>query len=232
MAHGSTPHYGCESSRARSWRAAWRRGAILGSVTALHLLTLALVLRPALPYRAARTAGHDNGEALQLSFVARPGRPRSANPPPRPPRPPRPRTIRPARSAAALRAPGAAASSQAVVATSPANVPDRSGDYHAAIAGAGNSPWPSRLRLPGSDMPPRAGIQLRTAPSVRQVVHAMTTASRCMYERMKMERSTNQFVTHPLVERALGADGCGPQVDHAAAGNAVDAISRRAIFGN
>jgi hypothetical protein len=111
-------------------------------------------------------------------------------------------------------------------------VPDRSGDYHAAIAGAGNAPWASRVRLPGSDLPPRAGIQLRTAPSVRQVVHAMTTASRCMYERMKMERSASQFVTRQLVERALGADGCGPQLDHAAAGDAVDAISHRAIFGN
>ena len=229
MANGSTPHYGRESSRARSWRAAWHRGAILGSVTALHLFTLALVLRPALPYRAARTAGHDNGEALQLSFVARPTRPRSANPPSRPAQP---RTMHLAKSAAAPRAPGAAASSQAVIATSPANVPERSGDYHAAIAGAGNAPWAPRVRLPGSDMPPRAGIQLRTAPSVRQVVHAMTTASRCMYERMKMERSANQFVTRQLVERALGADGCGPQVDHAAAGDAVDAISRRAIFGN
>ncbi|MBQ4855064.1 hypothetical protein IMW82_10325 [Rhodanobacter sp. B2A1Ga4] len=229
MAHGSTPHSARESSPARSWRAACRRGVILGSVTALHLLTLALVLRPALPYRAARTTGHDNGEALQLSFVARPDRPRSTNPPPRLPRP---RTTRLARSAAAAQTPGAVASSQVLVTSPPANLPDGSGDYHAALAGAGNTQWAPRVRLPGSGLPPRAGILLRSGPSLRQAVRAMTTASRCKYERMKMERSANQFVTRQLVERALDADGCGPQLDRAAADGTVDAISHRAIFGN
>lgn len=57
----------------------------------------------------------------------------------------------------------------------------------------------------------------------------MTTASRCKYERMKMERSANQFVTHQLVERALDADGCGPQAARTAADATIDAISHRAI---
>ena len=59
----------------------------------------------------------------------------------------------------------------------------------------------------------------------------MTTASRCQYERMKMERSTTQFVTRQLVERALDADGCGPPTGHGAADTTIDAISRSAIFG-
>lgn len=60
----------------------------------------------------------------------------------------------------------------------------------------------------------------------------MSTASRCKYERMKMERSANQFVTHQLVERALDADGCGPQAARTAADATIDAISRRAISNN
>ncbi len=47
MAHGSTPPYIYGQPRARpAWRAALRRGAILGSVIALHLAIVALVLRP------------------------------------------------------------------------------------------------------------------------------------------------------------------------------------------
>ncbi len=96
-------------------------------------------------------------------------------------------------------------------AVAPAIAPNRPGDYPTTLAGAGAMRWVPRVRLPGSDAPSRTGIPLRTAPSLRQLVQAMTTASRCKYERMKMERSANQFVTRQLVERALDADGCGPR---------------------
>lgn len=228
MAHGSTPHSARESSRARSWRAAWRRGAILGSVTALHLLTLALVLRPALPYRSARLASQGDGGALRLDFVLRRDQPRSPNPPPRPPQS---RAIHSTGPTAAA-PPGATATSRAVLAGLLAQAPGSPGDYHVAIAGTDDTSWAPRVRLPGTDAPPRTGILLRSAPSLRQVVRAMTTASRCKYERMKMARSANQFVTRQLIERALDADGCGPQPDRAAADGAVDTISRRAIFGD
>lgn len=226
MPHGSTPRLARAPARARRWQAAWRRGAILGGVTALHLLTLALVLRPAPPYRSARSASHDDGAALQLHFVARLDKPRATNPPPRPPQL---RAAPPAKRAAATPPPTVAAP-PALVASSPP--PDGLGDYRTALAGADSAPWASRVRLPGSDAPPRSAILLRSAPSLRQFVRAMTTASRCKYERMKMERSANQFVTRQLIERALDADGCGPQADHAAADATIEAISRDAIRGD
>jgi hypothetical protein len=227
MAHGST----LLSARGRShahpaWRAALRRGVILGGVTALHLATMALVLRSTPPYRSARTAIHDDDEALHLSFVALLDRSRSTSPSPRPvqPRATRRRTL-------AISLPPSAA--MPIVIAPPANVPGGSGDYRSAIldAGLNDAQQAPRVRLPGSsDAPLRTGIQLRTTPSLQQVVRAMTTASRCKYERMKMERSANQFVTRQLVERALDADGCGPQATHAAADATIDTISRRAIF--
>jgi hypothetical protein len=226
MAHGST----LLSARGRShahpaWRAALRRGVILGGVTALHLATMALVLRSTPPYRSARTAIHDDDEALHLSFVALLDRSRSASPSPRPvqPRATHRRTL-------AISLPPSAA--MPIVIAPPANVPGGSGDYRSAIldAGLNDAQQAPRVRLPGSDAPLRTGIQLRTTPSLQQVVRAMTTASRCKYERMKMERSANQFVTRQLVEHALDADGCGPQATHAAAAATIYTISRRAIF--
>jgi hypothetical protein len=60
----------------------------------------------------------------------------------------------------------------------------------------------------------------------------MAGASRCKYVRMKMEHSTNQFITAQLMDRALEADGCGPQVPHAVGEHTVEAISHQAIFGD
>ena len=230
MAHGSTLLHARVQSRAHpAWRAALRRGMILGGVTALHLVTVALVLRPMPPYRSARTAIHDDDEALHLSFVARPDRPRPAS------APPRPRQLGAAHPAALVAAPlppRATTPPHTVIVTPPASVPAGPGDYRPAALDAGlrDAQQLPRARLPGSDAPSHRGIQLRTAPSLRQVVRVMTTASRCKYERMKMESSPNQFVTRQLMERALDADGCGPQAAPTAADATIDAISRRAIF--
>jgi hypothetical protein len=226
MALGSTRLYARGQSRTHpAWRAALRRGVILGTVTVLHLATLALVLRSIPPYRSARGAIANDDEALQLSFVARHDGPRLANPPPRAPRP---RAVHPATWKAAPLPPSAATPPHTVVLTLPASTPGAPGDYRSAVLGTGQ-PAP-HVNLPGADAPLRTGIQLRAAPSLQQVVRIMTTASRCKYERMKMERSANQFVTRQLLERALDADGCGPQTTHAAAEATVDAISRRAIL--
>ena len=86
------------------------------------------------------------------------------------------------------------------------------------------------LRLPGSATTPRTSLQLRDSPSLRERVRSMTTASRCQYERMKMQRSTTQFVTRQLMDRALDADGCGPPASRGAADATIEAISRSAIF--
>lgn len=129
----------------------------------------------------------------------------------------------------------------------PVIAPNGPGDYQAPLTGVGALRWaprvrlpgaeaPShrapRVRLPGADAPSRTGIALPAAPSLRQLVHAMTTASRCKYERMKMERSANEFVTRQLVERALDADGCGPQAEHDAIDPTINAIARRATRGD
>lgn len=115
-----------------------------------------------------------------------------------------------------------------MVTAAPVIAPNDPGDYQAPLTGAGALRWAPRVRLPGAEAPSRTGIALPAAPSLRQRVHAMTTASRCKYERMKMERSANEFVTRQLVERALDADGCGPQGQHDAVDPAIDAIARRA----
>ncbi|EIL98246.1 hypothetical protein RHOFW104T7_15725 [Rhodanobacter thiooxydans] len=229
MPHGSTlPHTG-DPSRAHRWRAAWRRGAILGGVTALHLFTLALLLRPAPPYRPTTTLLR-GGAVMQLHLLARPGKRPAASP--RSPSPRHPRSAQAANPARTLPADVVPRPHAAMLVVAPAIAPNGSDDYHAALAGAAAVRWAPRVRLPGSDAPSRTGIPLRAAPSLRQLVQAMTTASRCKYERMKMERSANQFVTRQLAERALDADGCGPQGEHDAIDPTIDAISRRATRGD
>lgn len=164
---------------------------------------------------------------MQLHFLPRPDQRRIASPRLSSPRHPQsPQTTNLTRT---LPADAALRPHAAVIATAPAVAPSGPGDYHSTLAGAGASRWAPRVRLPGSDAPSRVSIPLRAAPSPRQLVQAMTTASRCKYERMKMERSANQFVTRQLVERALDADGCGPQGEHDAVDPTIDAISRDAI---
>jgi hypothetical protein len=94
---------------------------ILGGATALHLATMALVLRSTLPYRSARTAIHDDDDAVHLSFVEPLDRSRSASSSPRPvqPRATHRRTL-------AISLPPSAA--MPIVIAPPANVPGGSGD--------------------------------------------------------------------------------------------------------
>ncbi len=119
-----------------------------------------------------------------------------------------------------------------MVTAAPVIAPNGPGGYQAPLTGVGAFRWASRVRLPGADAPSRTGIALPAAPSLRQWVHAMTTASRCKYERMKMERRASQFVTRQLVERALDADGCGPTGGHDAIDPTIHAIARRATRGD
>lgn len=92
--------------------------------------------------------------------------------------------------------------------------------------------WPTLPRLPGSDVARVQGITLQTRSSVKQVVRAMTKSNRCKYTRMKMAGMANQFITAQLMDRALEADGCGPQVPHTADDETVKALSHQAIFGD
>jgi len=231
MPHGSTLLHPGDPSRARRWRTASQRGGILGSVAALHLFTLALLLRPALPYQPPTMVPlGDGGNTMQLRFLARPGKRRTASL-----RPPSPQHSRPTPAADPARISPAAAAPRphaATVTAAPVIAPNAPGDYQAPLTGAGALRWAPRVRLPGAEAPSRTGIALPAAPSLRQLVHAMTTASRCKYERMKMEHSASQFVTRQLVERALDADGCGPQAEHDAIDPTINAIARRATRGD
>src|SRR3546814_3187555 len=68
MAHGSTQPL----ITATRWRTTLRRGVILGGVTALHLGSMALLLRPVAPYRSPRAAAHNSEPPLQIHFVILP----------------------------------------------------------------------------------------------------------------------------------------------------------------
>lgn len=60
-------------------------------------------------------------------------------------------------------------------------------------------------------------------------MRTLATNSRCKYSRMKMARSTNQFVTRQLMERALEADGCGPHSSHAPGDDAIELITQQEL---
>ncbi|QRP65740.1 hypothetical protein I6J77_17025 [Rhodanobacter sp. FDAARGOS 1247] len=107
-------------------------------------------------------------------------------------------------------------------------------DYQSPIQSgrSGTGSPPTQVRLPGTDIARIRAISLDDKPGLQQVVRRMAGASRCKYVRMKMEHSTNQFVTAQLMDRALEADGCGPQVPHTADDHTVEAISHQAIFGD
>lgn len=224
MPHGSAPPHTGNPLRARRWQATCRRGAILGTVTALHLFTLALLLRPAPPYRPTATLLRDGDAAMQLHFLPQPDQGRADSP--RPPSPRHPRSAQATSPMRTLPADTALRPHAAVIATAPASAPSGPGDYHATLTSAGAPRWTPHVHLPGSEAPSLTGIPLHAAPSLRQLVQTMTTTSRCKYERMKMERSANQFVTRQLMERALDTDGCGPQGQHDAGEPVIEAISR------
>lgn len=225
MAHGSGSLTKQYHHRRPSWRVAWRRGVLLGSVAALHLAIVALMLRPVPPYRQAHAVAQGDDSALQVRLLLPPllpVRPASSSPPPAKARSVVHRSV-------AIAPPAAVSTNVVVTAPPPATIP---GDYRSAAFGAQDAPWTPRLRLPGSATAPRTSLQLRDSPSMRELVRTMTTASRCKYERMKMQRSTTQFVTRQLTERALDADGCGPPASHGAADATIEAISRSTLFGH
>jgi len=224
MPHGSKP-----TRTATGWRHAVRRGAILGGVAALHLALLMLLLQLP-PYRPASSSLRSD-DALRIRFFPRPTRPSVA----------RHKTVAAPRPFPVMRraASGAASPTTPPVLPRPSGIalppadatpPDyRTGSFDTDLAGARPSGTP---RLPGSDAPLRTGIRLQVRSSMKDVVHAMTVSNRCKYERMKMQASTTQFITPQLMERALDADGCGPQGERSPADAVIENVSRRAIFGD
>ena len=218
----------------RGWRSAMYRGAALGGVASLHLAFLILLLQ--LPSYRAASLQPRTGESLRIRFLALPARPPSVRhtapaatkPPPSVPRPVIAANTRSADDSSAPSSPTRIANlTTPTIHAMPSDY--QPGSFHADLRAAQGS---RKVPLPGLDAPSRTGIRLRDRPSMKEVVHAMTVASRCKYSRMKMQRSATQFVTPQLMQRALDADGCGPQLEHTPADATIEAVSREAIFGD
>lgn len=230
MAHGSShlqaramPHL------RREWFAASRRGAVFGVVIALHLALLALLFGPVTPRSPTTDDRSEHHQALLMRLLVDAPRPRPANP--LPPTPAKPMRRWPSVTAAVSTNPAVPAHSAQPQVVEPTTV---AGDYHSPLLGgraraAVSSTMP---RVPGSDVAGVQGLILQASSSLKQTVRAMTKGNRCKYTRMKMANSANQFITGQLMDRALEADGCGPQVPHTADDRAVEVISHQAIFGN
>lgn len=221
MHRGSTSKQG-----AAAWRPAMRRAAILGGVAVLHLALMLLVRLP--PCRPDPSSIRSD-DALRIRFFPSSPRPpgvrRKMDTMPPPP-------VRDHRAARGVELPGvlpASPPSSVAVPLITAMPPDyRRGTFDTDLAGAQPS---GKFRLPGSEAPWRTGIRLRARSSMKDVVRAMTVGNRCKYERMKMKASATQFITPQLMDRALDADGCGPQGKRTPADDAIEAASRRAIPG-
>lgn len=235
MAHGrNSLQPKATHDRRPAWLAALGRGVVLGLVVSLHLGLLLLLLGPLMPYRAWPDAQPraDRGPPLRLTLLPKLSQPRRPRPLPLRPAPARPVITKRVRvseaSAIALKT---AAQVPVVTRVAPAAV---AGDYHSPLLRGGHTAAMGSAisGLPGSDTPHAMGFALDDKPSLQQFVRKLSTTSRCSYEKMKMARSPNQFVTRQLMERALEADGCGPSAPRTAADKTVDAISHRAIFGD
>lgn len=230
MAHGSTPLQARETpARRPDWRTALRRGGILGLVISLHLGLLALLFGPVAPRPPPPYALPANQGVLRIRLLTQIRAHSPARPMPR-----RPRQARPASPSLALTTAMPVQAAEPAPAVRLIGASAVADDYQSPIQGgrSGTGAPPTQVRLPGTDIARIRGISLDDKPGLQQVVRRMAGASRCKYVRMKMEHSTNQFVTAQLMDRALEADGCGPQVPHTADHHTVEAISHQAIFGD
>jgi hypothetical protein len=230
MAHGSTHLQARETPGFRhGWFAALRRGVIVGLVASLHLGLLVLLFGPVTPRWPRSDSQREQHDALSIRLVTVAAEPLRASAISRRRTPVR---LFPRKTSATM----TVTDTTAVPAPSAATVAPQTaiGDYHSPLLGgrSGMAVSPTIPRLPGSDAARVQGITLQASSSLQQVVRAMTKGSRCKYTRMKMAGSANQFVTAQLMDRALEADGCGPQVPHTADDRAVEAISHQAIFGD
>lgn len=221
------------------WQDAVRRGAILGSVLAGHLVILMMVLHP-----SWRRAGHmthqPKDHVLRLTFDRLPEivRLSSTHAAPRVTT-----KTKPARSAIALAA--VMTTSVTHLANAPLSTTStpitmtplmadglhrsyQSGDFRTALQNA------QRTRpdhIPGSTIPRIGGIRLQAGSSITGTVHRLVEVSRCTNEQFRLQNSAHQF-TPEMIDQALEADSCGPHLEHAALDATIDALSHQAIFGH
>lgn len=225
-------------SDTQGWQDAVRRGVILGGVLAGHLIVLMLVLHPTWQRIRHGARRHEDG-ILRLSFDPLPQIVRAS---PTRATPRIPATRNPAR-------PATASPTAIVAATPPTNSPPstsptpitaapgadddqqrsyQSGDFQARLQDA------QRTRpdhIPGTDTPRLGDIQLQAGSSIREAVRGIIEVSRCSNEQFRLQSSARQF-TPDMIDHMLEAIGCGPHLEHTAADDAIDTISRDATSGN
>jgi hypothetical protein len=225
-------------SSAPTRRDAVRRGAILGSVFAGHLVVLMLVLHPSWR-RIEPVQRQHEADVLRLTFDPVPKIPRTSSV----------RAL--ARVPAKVKLPSAIAPPKApmvvvmhstnvppstatvsIVAVPPADDLRRSyepGNFQAALQNAQRT---KADQIPGVVTPLIGGIQLQARSNIKGAVHAVTEYIRCTDKQLEMENGRDQFSTPQLMDRALQLDGCGPHSEHPEADAAVDEIAHRVIFGH
>jgi|GEM_PF-2446600 len=227
-------------SSASTWRDAVRRGAILDSVLACHLVILMLVLHPSW-HRIEHVTGPQDGDVLRLTldplpeiFRFSPVRARTRTPAKVKPMP---STIVPPEvvSAVVTHPPNVPASTATALTIAPPPMTGdlqrsyQPGDFQTALQDAQRT---IAEHIPGAAVPLIGGIRLQDRSSIKGAVHVVTEYIRCTDKQLEMQNGPDQFSTLQLMDRALEADGCGPHLEHTAADATIDAISRRAIFGN
>lgn len=219
----------------RSWQDAVRRGVIFGGVLGGHLVVLMLVLHPSWQHITHGAHQHED-HVLRLSFDSRPRTIRAS--PIRTP-PPMPATRKPVRATMAsptiiTASPPANSPPSAIpLTTTPARADDRqrsyqAGDFQARLQGAqGTMP----NHIPGTDTPRIGGIQLQVSSSIKEAVRGIIGGSHCANEQFRLQNSVHQF-TPQMIDHMLETIGCGPHLEHTAADDAINAISRDATSGN
>jgi hypothetical protein len=229
------------SRRASSWRDATRRGAILGSVCAGHIIVLALVLHPS--WRQIEPVSRQReAEVLRLNFDSVPIVPQTLSV--------RALARMPAKVQSVRSAIAPPKTSTVVVThltdSTPATTADRvvavvppiASDLH---RGYGPSDFRSALQnaqrtktdhMPGGASPLIGGIQLQARSSIKGATLAVVEYIRCTDKQLEMENGRDQFSTPQLMDRALQLDGCGPHLEHPDADAAADEVAHRVMFGH
>jgi hypothetical protein len=223
-----------------TWRDAVRRGAILASVFACHLIILMMVLYPSW-HRVESVTAPRESEVLQLTLdpVRKISRflPVTTRAPVAAKTKPAPSAIESAKVTSAVvehPANPSPSTAAALIVTVP-SLPDdlhrsyQPGDFQTAL---GDSQRTKAEHIPGASASVIGGIQLQDRSSVKETVHAVTEYIRCTDEQLNMQHGHDQFSTAQQMDRALQLDGCGPHLEHSAVNDEVDAVAHRAIFGN
>ena len=225
-------------SLALSWRDAVRRGAILASVFACHLVTLLMVLHPSW-HRTEWVSRPHEDDLLRLTFDPLPHSPAFSPAPASARLSAKTKSISPALASPsvmsavvrhpAIVVPATTAPSTAELPSDEARGSYQPGDFQTALLDARRA---RAEHIPGATAPLAGNIRLEARSSIKGAVHVVTEYIRCTDKQLEMENGHDQFSTPQLMDRALQLDDCGPHLGHTDADAAIDEMSHRAIFGD